>query len=169
MDQEAGILKENISEYLSLTSLRKRQDMAFIPMIVHRIMRDHDGEVGIDSKEGSGTIVTLKFPKISSPSITRINKYKTVMKSNLLIVDDEEHTREGLELALEDRFEVFLASSAEEAFNALDAERFEVVLTDLRMSGESGTSVIDFAVKHVSNPICIMMMFTVKLMLQLKQ
>jgi two-component system, sporulation sensor kinase E len=32
-------------------------------MIVHRIMRDHNGEVGIDSKEGSGTIVTLKFPR----------------------------------------------------------------------------------------------------------
>ena len=29
------------------------------------------------------------------------------MKPNLLIVDDEPHTREGLELALEDDFEVF--------------------------------------------------------------
>ena len=48
------------------------------------------------------------------------------MKANLLIVDDEEHTREGLELALEEKYEVFLASSAEEAFNALDAESFEV-------------------------------------------
>ncbi|MEC7627608.1 MAG: response regulator, partial [Verrucomicrobiota bacterium] len=56
------------------------------------------------------------------------------MKPNLLIVDDEEHTREGLELALDEKYEVFLASSAEEAFNALDAEKFEVVLTDLRMS-----------------------------------
>ena len=79
------------------------------------------------------------------------------MKANLLIVDDEEHTREGLELALEDKFEVFLASSAEESFNALNSENFEVVLTDLRMSGESGMSVIDFAVKHASNPIIIMM------------
>ncbi|MDG1138532.1 MAG: sigma-54 dependent transcriptional regulator [Opitutales bacterium] len=79
------------------------------------------------------------------------------MKPNLLIVDDEEHTREGLELSLEDNFEVFLASSAEEAFNAMDAEKFEVVLTDLRMSGVSGMSVIDFASKHPSNPICIMM------------
>ena len=79
------------------------------------------------------------------------------MKPNLLIVDDEEHTREGLELSLEDKFEVFLASSAEEAFNAMDAEKFEVVLTDLRMSGVSGMSVIDFASKHASNPICIMM------------
>ena len=79
------------------------------------------------------------------------------MKPNLLIVDDEEHTREGLELALEDKFEIFLASSAEEAFNALEAEKFEVVLTDLRMSGESGMSVIDFTIRHAPEAICIMM------------
>jgi DNA-binding NtrC family response regulator len=79
------------------------------------------------------------------------------MKPNLLIVDDEEHTREGLELALEDKFEVFLASSAEEAFNAIEAEAFEVVLTDLRMSGESGMSVIDFAIRQAPESICIMM------------
>jgi YesN/AraC family two-component response regulator len=29
------------------------------------------------------------------------------MKPNLLIVDDEEHTREGLELALEDKLRSF--------------------------------------------------------------
>ena len=79
------------------------------------------------------------------------------MKPNLLIVDDEAHTREGLELALEDKYEVFLASSAEEASNAMEAEKFEVVLTDLRMSGESGMSVIDYAIKHSCNPVCIMM------------
>ena len=79
------------------------------------------------------------------------------MKPNLLIVDDEQHTREGLELALEDKFEVFLASSPEEAFNAIEAEKFEVVLTDLRMSGQSGMSVIDFSIQHPTSPICIMM------------
>ena len=44
------------------------------------------------------------------------------MKSNLLIVDDEQHTREGLELALEDKFEVFLASNPDEAFNVMESE-----------------------------------------------
>ena len=34
---------------------------------------------------------------------------------------------------------------------------FEVVLTDLRMSGDSGMSVIDYAIKHTQNAICIMM------------
>ena len=79
------------------------------------------------------------------------------MKPNLLIVDDEQHTREGLELALEDNYEVFLASSPEEAFNAIEAEKFEVVLTDLKMSGQSGMSVIDFSINHPTAPICIMM------------
>jgi len=32
-------------------------------MIVQRIMRDHGGQVGIDSEVGVGTVVTLEFPK----------------------------------------------------------------------------------------------------------
>ena len=48
------------------------------------------------------------------------------MNPNLLIVDDEQHTREGLELALEDNFEVFLASSPDEAFNVMESETLEV-------------------------------------------
>ncbi len=32
-------------------------------MIVQRIMRDHGGHVGIESKEGVGTVVTLRFPQ----------------------------------------------------------------------------------------------------------
>jgi len=79
------------------------------------------------------------------------------MKPNLLIVDDEAHTREGLELALEEDFEVYIASSAEEAANALLQEEFDVVLTDLRMPGESGMKVVDLTIRHPSNPLCIMM------------
>ena len=79
------------------------------------------------------------------------------MKPNLLIVDDEHHTREGLELALEEEFEVFCASSAEEAIQALDNEDFKVVLTDLRMPGDSGMRVIDHSLIHPAKPICIMM------------
>ncbi|MDA0342691.1 MAG: response regulator, partial [Verrucomicrobia bacterium] len=77
------------------------------------------------------------------------------MKENLLIVDDEAHTREGLELALEDEFEIFCASNTEEASQALKHEEFQVVLTDLRMPGDSGMKVIDLAIRHPSKPLCI--------------
>ena len=79
------------------------------------------------------------------------------MPATILIVDDEQHTREGLELALEDKFDVYLASDPEEAFNLLAAEKFDIVLTDLRMSGSSGMSVIDHAIRLPNRPVCIMM------------
>lgn len=79
------------------------------------------------------------------------------MPATILIVDDEKNTREGLELALEDDYDIFLASSADEAFNLMEMERFDVVLTDLRMAGKSGLSVIDRAISLPNRPICIMM------------
>ncbi|MFU8847373.1 MAG: sigma-54-dependent transcriptional regulator [Opitutales bacterium] len=79
------------------------------------------------------------------------------MPATILIVDDEKNTREGLSLALEDDYDVYMASSAEEAFNLMEAEAFDVVLTDLRMAGKSGLTVIDKAIKLPNHPICIMM------------
>jgi two-component system response regulator AtoC len=79
------------------------------------------------------------------------------MPATLLIVDDERHTREGLEAALEDEYDIYLASDADEAFNLLDSEAFDVVLTDLRMAGKSGMKVIDHAMSRPYSPICIMM------------
>lgn len=79
------------------------------------------------------------------------------MPATILIVDDELHTREGLAQALEEKFDVYQADNAEEAFNLLDAERFDVVLTDLRMAGPSGMSVVDATVRQPHSPVCIMM------------
>ena len=79
------------------------------------------------------------------------------MPATILIVDDEKNTREGLSLALEDDYEVYMASGAAEAFNLMEAETFDVVLTDLRMAGKSGLKVIDHAIKLPNRPICIMM------------
>lgn len=79
------------------------------------------------------------------------------MPATVLIVDDEKNTREGLSLALEDDYDVYKASSAEEAFNLMEAETFDVVLTDLRMAGKSGLTVIDKAIKLPNHPVCIMM------------
>ena len=79
------------------------------------------------------------------------------MPANILIVDDERHTREGLAQALEEKFEVYEAANAEEAFNLLEAESFDVVLTDLRMTGPSGMSVVEVTVRQSPPPVCIMM------------
>lgn len=79
------------------------------------------------------------------------------MPASILIVDDEKHTREGLRDLLADDYEIFLARDADEAFRLMDAEAFDVVLTDLRMAGKSGMKVIERAIQLPHRPVCIMM------------
>lgn len=79
------------------------------------------------------------------------------MPSSILVVEDEKNTRDGLVMALMDEYEVFEARDAQEAFRLMDAEVFDVVLTDLKMAGKSGMYVIDKALSLPNKPICIMM------------
>ncbi|MBI2814616.1 MAG: sigma-54-dependent Fis family transcriptional regulator [Opitutae bacterium] len=79
------------------------------------------------------------------------------MVPSVLIVDDEKHTREGLQQALQEHYDVSVAASADEAFNLMDAQEFEVIITDLRMPGKSGLKVIDKALALANKPAVIMM------------
>ncbi|MFM8619451.1 MAG: sigma-54-dependent transcriptional regulator [Opitutaceae bacterium] len=79
------------------------------------------------------------------------------MVPSVLIVDDEKHTREGLQQALAESYDVSVAASADEAFNLLDAQPFDIVLTDLRMPGKSGLKVIDKALALPNRPAVLMM------------
>ena len=79
------------------------------------------------------------------------------MAPSVLIVDDEKHTREGLKQALAENYDVSLAASADEAFNLMDAQPFDAILTDLRMPGKSGLKVIDRALALPNKPAVLMM------------
>lgn len=79
------------------------------------------------------------------------------MPHSLLIVEDEKHAREGLLDALEDDYDVYVAADADEAFALMKEDAFDIILTDLRMAGKSGMSVIDYAVKQSHQPVTIMM------------
>lgn len=79
------------------------------------------------------------------------------MVPSLLIVDDEKHTREGLQQALQEHYDVSVAASADEGFNLMEAQEFDVILTDLRMPGKSGLKVIDKALTLPNRPAVVMM------------
>lgn len=79
------------------------------------------------------------------------------MNPTILIVDDEKHTREGLRASLEDNFEVYVAADIQGAINVLEADRVELLVTDLRLGAEDGMKVIDYALSMPHPPICIMM------------
>ncbi len=79
------------------------------------------------------------------------------MKPRLLVVDDEKNTRDALRKALEDFFEVFVAMNIETTRNILNSDSMDVVLTDLRLGGESGLDVLRLCQKQSPPPPCIVM------------
>jgi len=70
-----------------------------------------------------------------------VKKENEVME-RVLIVDDDEGTRESLRIALRDRYEVALAESGEEALDLLRRRHMDVVLLDILMPGLNGLEVL---------------------------
>ena len=79
------------------------------------------------------------------------------MSAAILIVDDEKNTRDGLRNALDSDFEVYVAADADGAMQTMETVPIDVMLTDLRLGGEDGVSLIGRALQLGKPPICIMM------------
>ena len=62
-DTGSGIKAEDLTKLFQPYHTTKVSGHGLGLMIVQRIMRDHGGHVGIESKEGIGTVVTLQFPQ----------------------------------------------------------------------------------------------------------
>ena len=65
-------------------------------------------------------------------------------KRRALIIDDESGVRQSLGLILEDEgYEVATAADADQGLRAARAERFDVVLCDVRMPGRGGLEILE--------------------------
>jgi two-component system, sporulation sensor kinase E len=62
-DTGSGIRAEDLGRLFQPYHTTKPGGNGLGLMIAQRIMRDHGGQVGIESKEGVGTVVTLQFPR----------------------------------------------------------------------------------------------------------
>ena len=62
-DTGAGIKAEDLGRLFQPYHTTKAGGHGLGLMIVQRIMREHGGQIGVESKEGLGTVVTLQFPR----------------------------------------------------------------------------------------------------------
>jgi two-component system, NtrC family, response regulator AtoC len=79
------------------------------------------------------------------------------MKPTVLIVDDERNTREGLARALRRKYNILLADSGMAALELLKKESPDAVLTDLRMPGMDGMTLVRRILSSDSQPVCILL------------
>jgi len=62
-DSGSGIRQEDLVKLFRPYHTTKRGGHGLGLMIVQRIMRAHGGQVGVESRQGLGTVVTLQFPR----------------------------------------------------------------------------------------------------------
>lgn len=63
IDTGSGIAEDELSRILQPYYTTKKEGHGLGMMIVQRIMRDHGGQLGIESKKEQGTMITLQFPQ----------------------------------------------------------------------------------------------------------
>jgi DNA-binding NtrC family response regulator len=78
-------------------------------------------------------------------------------KPNILVIDDERNTREGLKRAFRHKYNIHLAESAQAGLEFLNAHTVDVVLTDLRMPGVDGMEFTRRVTQREDAPLVIML------------
>lgn len=73
----------------------------------------------------------------------------------ILIVDDDQDTRDGLTILLGEEHNCFAAGTAEEAMRLLAAKPFDLLLTDIHMPGASGLELCRLAHKLCPDTVVI--------------
>ena len=81
----------------------------------------------------------------------------TRRKPSVLIVDDEKNTREGLARALRRHYTVHLADNGVTALELMDAEPVDALLSDIRMPGMDGMTLVRRALARTPQPVCILL------------
>ena len=128
--------------------------------VAHRIILNHDGEIGVESRLGEGTTFTIKLPV---SGISRRDAKQSVVPDSLaslsiLVVDDEKEVGSVLnELLSDEGHRVRVADDGSKAISLLEKHQFDAVITDLGMRGLTGWDVAS-AAKRVNPKLPVIML-----------
>jgi CheY-like chemotaxis protein len=129
-----------------------------------------EGNIKVKSTVGSGSTFTVMFPLIQDYAQIEIKKASEVdndkftpkilapgEKPNLLIVDNDESSRDIIKLFLKDLFKMDFADSGEKAFRLVNDKIFDIILMDINlgkgMSGVETTKEIKKIESYKNVPI----------------
>jgi CheY-like chemotaxis protein len=128
--------------------------------IVHGAVRRHGGHVSIESRIGEGTKVTISLPPASASSTRDADDGESTRVGLLrvLVVDDNPAVRAVVEAFLVgDGHEVEIAANTGEALQKIQDGRYDLILTDQSMPGQSGSDLAS-AVKKASLNLPVILM-----------
>jgi CheY-like chemotaxis protein len=148
-DTGCGIAKENLSRVFDpfFTTKPVGVGTGLGLSIAHRIVRELEGEIHLDSVHGRGTRVLLTLPAaslsaVALPVLESVPPFSSDrFRARILVIDDEPAILRAFRRALY-AHEVVLATSGLEAMSKLaESRRFDVIFCDVMMPEMSGVEV----------------------------
>jgi CheY-like chemotaxis protein len=115
--------------------------------ICHRIVADHDGEISVKSRTGSGTVfrVVLRAEnRQAAEPAAALPEIRATRAGRVLVIDDEQMLCNAIQRILGAEHDVTTVTSAKEALSRLGTgERFDLILCDLMMPEMTGMDLYD--------------------------
>lgn len=128
--------------------------------VARRIILNHDGEIGVESRLGEGTTFTIKLPVsgVSGRDAEQSVAPDSPAHLNILVVDDEKEVGSVLDELLSDEgHRVRVADDGSKAISMLEKHQFDLVITDLGMRGVTGWDVAS-AAKRIAPRLPVIML-----------
>ena len=148
-DTGSGIAKENMARIFD-TFFSTKPPNAGVGLglsISASIVKSMGGDIHVDSETGKGATFTLTFPKgtcknLPKNNLKEVKAYKKFNKT-ILIVDDEEDIRETMKDHLESfGFKVSMAEDGVLALKMIKKEKYDCLITDLKMPNMRGEELL---------------------------
>jgi CheY-like chemotaxis protein len=115
--------------------------------ICHRIVAEHDGEISVKSRTGSGTVFRVVLGaenRLVAEPAAALPEIRPTRAGRVLVIDDEQMLCSAIERILGAQHHVTTVTSAREALSRLGAgERFDLILCDLMMPEMTGMDLYD--------------------------
>ena len=113
--------------------------------VTHRIVEAHDGQICVESQVGKGTTFTLSLPVSTAVAESVPQPHATGIAepaASILIIDDEPEVAQMLgDILAAQGHRVVTAGSGQKALRLLEGQRFDVILSDVRMPELDGPSL----------------------------
>lgn len=129
------------------------------------IVREHDGEIRVETEPGAGSTFTLLLPlpvqqapkESTLPASSRLEPGEEIHRT-ILVVDDEAMVRNVVTRLLELRgHTVLAASSGAEGMDVLERHPVDLVITDQGMPRMSGRELAHhIAIRHPELPVVLL-------------
>jgi two-component system NtrC family sensor kinase len=116
------------------------------------IITDHGGTIAVETAPGRGTVFRIELPVKPQPAAATVAPTaaaQPLRSLRILVVDDEPDVAAVLaDLLAEDGHRVEIAPNGARALERLQAETYDVILSDLRMPELDGPSFYRTLVRH---------------------